>query len=37
VNPVPAAVALAIQNATGIYFTKLPILPEDIFEATLGD
>jgi xanthine dehydrogenase molybdenum-binding subunit len=37
VNPVPAAVALAIQNATGIYFTKLPILPEDIFEAILGD
>jgi xanthine dehydrogenase molybdenum-binding subunit len=37
VNPVPAAVALAVQNATGIYFTKLPILPEDIFEAILGD
>ncbi|MBW2058089.1 MAG: xanthine dehydrogenase family protein molybdopterin-binding subunit [Deltaproteobacteria bacterium] len=36
-NPVAAAVALAIQNATGIYFTKLPIRPEDIFEAVLGD
>ena len=29
-NPVPAAVASAVQNATGIWFTKLPILPEDI-------
>jgi len=37
VNPVAPAVAMAIQNATGIYFTKLPILPEDIFEAILGD
>jgi len=37
VNPVPAAVASAIQNATGIWFTKLPILPEDIFEAILED
>lgn len=36
-NPVAGAVALAIQNATGIYFTKLPIRPEDIFEAVLGD
>jgi len=32
-NPVPAAVASAIQNATGIWFTKLPILPEDIVKA----
>ncbi len=31
-NPVPAAVASAVQNATGIWFTKLPILPEDILE-----
>jgi CO/xanthine dehydrogenase Mo-binding subunit len=37
VNPVPAAVALAVQNATGIYFKKLPILPEDVFEAILED
>lgn len=37
VNPVPAAVASAVQNATGIWFKKLPILPEDIFEAVLGD
>ena len=29
-NPVPGAVAAAIQNATGIWFTKLPILPEDV-------
>jgi xanthine dehydrogenase molybdenum-binding subunit len=29
-NPVPAAVASAIHNATGIWFTKIPILPEDI-------
>jgi xanthine dehydrogenase molybdenum-binding subunit len=32
-NPVPAAVAAAIHNATGIWFTKLPILPEDILRA----
>jgi xanthine dehydrogenase molybdenum-binding subunit len=32
-NPVPAAVASAIYNATGIWFTKLPILPEDIVRA----
>jgi xanthine dehydrogenase molybdenum-binding subunit len=32
-NPVPAAVAAAIHNATGIWFTKLPILPEDIVSA----
>jgi len=32
-NPVPAAVAAAVQNATGIWFTKLPILPEDILEG----
>ncbi len=32
-NPVPAAVAAAIQNATGVWFTKLPILPEDILNA----
>ncbi len=32
-NPVPAAIALAIQNATGIYFTRLPILPETILKA----
>ncbi|MFN2165116.1 MAG: xanthine dehydrogenase family protein molybdopterin-binding subunit, partial [Anaerolineae bacterium] len=32
-NPVPAAVANAIHNATGIWFTKLPILPEDILRA----
>jgi xanthine dehydrogenase molybdenum-binding subunit len=35
-NPVPAAVAAAIHNATGVWFTKLPILPEDILDA-LGD
>jgi xanthine dehydrogenase molybdenum-binding subunit len=32
-NPVPAAVAAAIQNATGVWFRKLPILPEDIVAA----
>ncbi len=32
-NPVPAAVAAAVHNATGIWFTRLPILPEDILEA----
>ncbi|MBA7716218.1 putative xanthine dehydrogenase molybdenum-binding subunit XdhA [subsurface metagenome] len=32
-NPVPAAVASAIQNATGIWFTRLPILPETILKA----
>ena len=32
-NPVPAAVASAVYNATGIWFTKLPILPEDIVKA----
>ena len=32
-NPVPAAVAAAIHNATGIWFTELPILPEDILRA----
>lgn len=32
-NPAPAAVASAIENAIGIRFTKLPILPEDILEA----
>jgi xanthine dehydrogenase molybdenum-binding subunit len=32
-NPVPAAVAAAIHNATGIWFTKLPITPEDIVQA----
>ncbi len=32
-NPVPAAVAAAIQNATGIWFTKMPILPEEIVRA----
>ena len=32
-NPVPAAVALAVHDATGIWFTKLPILPEDIVNA----
>ena len=32
-NPVPGAVAAAIQNATGIWFTKLPILPEDVVRA----
>ncbi len=32
-NPVPAAVAAAVQNATGIYFTELPILPENIVHA----
>ena len=32
-NPVPAAVASAVYNATGIWFTKLPILPEDIVNA----
>jgi CO/xanthine dehydrogenase Mo-binding subunit len=26
-------VAAAIQNATGIWFTKLPILPEDVVRA----
>ena len=35
-NPVPAAVASALQNATGIWFTRLPILPEDILEALEG-
>jgi xanthine dehydrogenase molybdenum-binding subunit len=29
-NPVPGAVAAAVENATGVWFTKLPILPEDI-------
>ena len=32
-NPVPAAVASAIHDATGIWFTKIPILPEDILRA----
>jgi xanthine dehydrogenase molybdenum-binding subunit len=32
-NPVPAAVAAAIYNATGLWFTELPILPEDILRA----
>jgi xanthine dehydrogenase molybdenum-binding subunit len=32
-NPVPAAVAAAIHNATGIWFTRLPILPEDVVKA----
>jgi xanthine dehydrogenase molybdenum-binding subunit len=32
-NPVPAAVAAAVQNATGIWFTRLPITPEDILRA----
>jgi xanthine dehydrogenase molybdenum-binding subunit len=32
-NPVPAAVAAAVQNAVGVWFTKLPILPEDIVRA----
>jgi xanthine dehydrogenase molybdenum-binding subunit len=32
-NPVPAAVAAAVHNATGIWFTKLPIIPEDILQA----
>jgi xanthine dehydrogenase molybdenum-binding subunit len=35
-NPVPAAVAAAIHNATGIWFTKLPITPEDILRALGG-
>jgi xanthine dehydrogenase molybdenum-binding subunit len=35
-NPVPAAVASAVQNATGVWFTKLPILPEEILEALKG-
>jgi xanthine dehydrogenase molybdenum-binding subunit len=32
-NPVPAAVASAVHNATGIWFTSLPILPEDVVKA----
>ncbi|MEW5813786.1 MAG: xanthine dehydrogenase family protein molybdopterin-binding subunit [Spirochaetota bacterium] len=32
-NPVPAAVASAVQNATGIWFTRLPMRPEDISAA----
>jgi xanthine dehydrogenase molybdenum-binding subunit len=32
-NPVPAAVAAAVYNATGIWYTKLPILPEDIVSS----
>jgi xanthine dehydrogenase molybdenum-binding subunit len=32
-NPVPAAVVAAIHNATGIWFTRLPILPEDLLKA----
>jgi xanthine dehydrogenase molybdenum-binding subunit len=32
-NPVPAAVAAAIHNATGIWFTRLPITPEQILRA----
>jgi xanthine dehydrogenase molybdenum-binding subunit len=32
-NPVPAAVASAVQNAVGVWFTKLPILPEDIVKS----
>ena len=36
-NPVPAAVAAAIHNATGIWFTKLPITPEDILRAVGGE
>ena len=32
-NPAPAAVASAVQDAIGIRFTKLPILPEDILNA----
>ncbi len=32
-NPVPAAVVSAVQNATGIWFTKMPVLPEDILGA----
>jgi xanthine dehydrogenase molybdenum-binding subunit len=35
-NPVPAAVAAAIHNATGIWFTKLPITPEDILRTVGG-
>jgi len=35
-NPVPAAVAAAIHNATGIWFTRLPITPEDILRAAGG-
>ena len=35
-NPVPAAVAAAIHSATGIWFTRLPILPEYILNA-LGE
>jgi xanthine dehydrogenase molybdenum-binding subunit len=32
-NPVPAAVAAAVHDATGIWFTSLPITPESIVEA----
>ena len=32
-NPVPAAIANAIHNATGLWFTRLPILPEAILEG----
>jgi xanthine dehydrogenase molybdenum-binding subunit len=32
-NPVPAAVAAAIHNAIGVWFTRLPILPEDVVQA----
>ena len=32
-NPVPAAVASAVNHALGTYFTKLPILPEDIVKV----
>ena len=35
-NPVPAAVVSAVQNATGVWFTKIPILPEDIVAAVGG-
>ena len=32
-NPVPAAVASAVQNAVGIWFTRLPITPEQVLTA----
>ena len=32
-NPVPAAVAAAVSAATGVWFTRLPILPEQIVLA----
>jgi len=33
INPVPAAIANAIYNATGIWFREMPITPEKVLKA----